>query len=40
MNYIHDAIIATDLALYFGNRSALQKLVDNEEFDWNVPRHR
>ncbi|EDV24450.1 uncharacterized protein TRIADDRAFT_25862, partial [Trichoplax adhaerens] len=40
MNYIHDAIIATDLALYFGNRSTLQKLVDNKEFDWNIQRHR
>lgn len=33
-------IIATDLALYFGNQKFMTRLLENNEFDASVPTHR
>ena len=35
-----ECILATDLALFFGNKSKLKDLVDNGEFSWDNQEHR
>jgi hypothetical protein len=40
LDNIRRAIIATDLALYFGNQKKIDKLLANKEFDINVTEHR
>ena len=37
---IKHCILATDLALFFGNRAKLKDLVDQEQFDWKSKEHR
>ena len=37
---IKHCILATDLALFFGNRARLQEIVDKGELDWNSKDHR
>ncbi|EDV27675.1 uncharacterized protein TRIADDRAFT_21752 [Trichoplax adhaerens] len=40
LGYIKHAILATDLALFFGNKSKLKAIVDAGEFSWNNSIHR
>ncbi|XP_064628518.1 cAMP and cAMP-inhibited cGMP 3',5'-cyclic phosphodiesterase 10A-like isoform X2 [Lineus longissimus] len=40
LDNIRTAIIATDLALYFGNQKKIEKLISNKEFDVEVNEHR
>ena len=37
---MQDAILATDLPRFFGNREKLQKIVDSGTFSWDTPEHR
>ena len=37
---IRHAILATDLALFFGNKDRLKKIVETDSFDWNNYDHR
>jgi len=39
LDEIRHCILATDLALFFENRPKLERIVDNNEFDWNVKEH-
>jgi len=40
LGYMKECILATDLALFFGNKSKLKDLVDNGEFSWENQEHR
>ena len=40
LELIQEAILATDLALFFGNKAKLDKTIDNNTFSWNNPEHR
>ncbi|XP_078610526.1 putative 3',5'-cyclic phosphodiesterase pde-5 isoform X3 [Branchiostoma floridae x Branchiostoma japonicum] len=40
LGYIKHAILATDLALYFGNSDRLREVVAKEEFSWENEDHR
>ena len=33
-------ILATDLALFFPNKSRMTEILDTESFDWSNPEHR
>ena len=37
---IKHCILATDLALFFGNRARLKEIVQKDEFQWEVDEHR
>ncbi len=37
---IRHAILATDLALFFGNKDRLRKIVETDSFDWENQDHR
>lgn len=37
---LEEAILATDLAIYFQRRDAFFRLIDSEEYDWNREDHR
>ena len=37
---IKHCILATDLALFFGNRARLKEIVQKDEFHWEVDEHR
>ncbi|CAF0810993.1 unnamed protein product [Rotaria sordida] len=39
LDEIRHCILATDLALFFENRPKLERIVDNNEFDWNNKEH-
>ena len=39
LDEIRHCILATDLALFFENRPKLERIVDRNEFDWNVKEH-
>jgi cAMP and cAMP-inhibited cGMP 3',5'-cyclic phosphodiesterase 10 len=39
LDEIRHCILATDLALFFDNRPRLQRIVDQNEFDWNNKEH-
>jgi len=40
LRYIKDCILATDLALFFGNKAKLKEWQENTEFDWHNTEHR
>lgn len=40
LGYMKECILATDLALFFGNKSKLKDLVDKGEFSWENQEHR
>ena len=40
MEYIEEAIIATDLAMFFENVSKVQQLLESNSFNWNNKEHR
>ena len=40
LRYVKDCILATDLALFFGNKAKLKEWQDNTEFDWHNTEHR
>ncbi|XP_033118661.1 probable 3',5'-cyclic phosphodiesterase pde-5 isoform X2 [Anneissia japonica] len=40
LNEIRHSILATDLALFFGNKSKLKALIDKNEFNWEEQDHR
>ncbi|ESP05492.1 hypothetical protein LOTGIDRAFT_228057 [Lottia gigantea] len=37
---IKHCILATDLALFFGNKARLKEIADKDEFSWAIPEHR
>jgi cAMP and cAMP-inhibited cGMP 3',5'-cyclic phosphodiesterase 10 len=39
LDEIRHCILATDLALFFDNRPKFQRIVDQNEFDWNNKEH-
>ncbi|CAF1554160.1 unnamed protein product [Rotaria magnacalcarata] len=39
LDEIRHCILATDLALFFENRPKLERIVDNNAFDWNTKEH-
>jgi len=39
LDEIRHCILATDLALFFENRPKLERIVDNNQFDWNNKEH-
>lgn len=40
LDSIRHCILATDLALFFGNKARLREIVDKDQYDWNKPEHR
>jgi cAMP and cAMP-inhibited cGMP 3',5'-cyclic phosphodiesterase 10 len=40
LSNIKHCILATDLALFFPNKAKLQKIVDEDKFDWSNIEHR
>lgn len=40
LELMQDAILATDLMLFFPNRSKLESVIKSHEFDWNTLEHR
>lgn len=37
---MEDAILATDLMLFFENRAKLEAIIKNDKFGWSIPEHR
>lgn len=37
---IQEAILATDLAQFFGTKSDLEKIHEDKSFDWKIEEHR
>ena len=40
MSWMHNAILATDIALFHSNKTALQTLLADGTFDWSNTEHR
>lgn len=40
LELMEDAILATDLVLFFENRAKLDDIIKNNKFSWNTPDHR
>ncbi|VDN52735.1 unnamed protein product [Dracunculus medinensis] len=40
LKLIKHCILATDLALFFVNKAKMKVIIDQTEFDWNIPDHR
>lgn len=40
LDAIRHCILATDLALFFGNKARLREIVDKDQYDWQKPEHR
>lgn len=40
LGYMKECILATDLALFFGNKSKLKELMDKDQFSWDNQDHR
>lgn len=40
LELMEDAILATDLMLFFENRAKLEAIIKNDKFGWSIPEHR
>lgn len=40
MSLIQNAILATDLARFFGNKAELEQIVSSGHFKWEDPKHK
>ena len=40
LELMEDAILATDLMLFFDNRAKLEEIIKSNKFNWNIPDHR
>jgi len=40
LELMEDAILATDLMLFFDNRAKLEEIIKNNKFNWSTPEHR
>ena len=40
LELMEDAILATDLMLFFDNRAKLEGIIKNNKFSWSIAEHR